>query len=83
MPPSRLSAALFALLLPSIAAAQDADGDGFNVLAGDCDDADPSVHPGGEVCSGIDDDCDGDIDEAGVSPFQCHIGLICIRDAVA
>ncbi|MFH1466443.1 MAG: MopE-related protein [Pseudomonadota bacterium] len=30
----------------------------------DCDDEDPSVHPGAqELCNGEDDDCDGEIDE--------------------
>ena len=51
----------------------DADGDGWlecdecdGVIldgyegAGDCDDANAAVHPGAEeVCSGLDDDCDG------------------------
>lgn len=33
---------------------------------GDCDDQDSSVHPGvDEVCNGMDDDCDGDVDEEG------------------
>jgi len=37
----------------------DADGDGFTVGGGDCDDTDPLVHPGAtETCNGVDDDCD-------------------------
>jgi len=32
--------------------------------ASDCDDGDASIHPDGEeLCNGLDDDCDGDIDE--------------------
>jgi hypothetical protein len=35
----------------------------------DCDDADPTVHPGArELCNGIDDDCDGHV-EAGKETF--------------
>jgi hypothetical protein len=39
----------------------DADGDGWTVEGGDCDDADPSVHPGAYdvPADGIDQDCDG------------------------
>src|SRR5688500_10856472 len=57
----------------------DHDGDGFGdrehhrraceaprafvESADDCDDAEPSVHPGaGEACDGIDQDCDGVVD---------------------
>ena len=46
----------------------DADDDGYNDAAcggNDCDDSDPDVNPGAaEVCDdGIDNDCDGSIDE--------------------
>jgi hypothetical protein len=43
----------------------DSDGDGYEVGEGDCDDSDPSVHPGVIVdeCDGVDNDCDGRIDE--------------------
>ncbi|MCA9559855.1 MAG: putative metal-binding motif-containing protein [Myxococcales bacterium] len=43
--------------------AQDADGDAF-AGAADCDDARPTVFPGAsEWCNGLDDDCDGTVDE--------------------
>jgi len=41
----------------------DGDGDGFNSSL-DCDDDEPTISPGAqEVCDGIDNDCDGLIDE--------------------
>ncbi|MBW2991576.1 hypothetical protein KY348_07815 [Candidatus Woesearchaeota archaeon] len=41
----------------------DDDGDGY-CAPEDCDDTNPSVHPGApEVCNGLDDDCDGEVDE--------------------
>ena len=37
---------------------------GYVNVAGDCDDTNGAVHPGAaEACNGIDDDCDGNIDE--------------------
>ena len=42
----------------------DSDGDGFPEGAADCDDADPTVYAGAEEQpDGVDDDCDGAVDE--------------------
>jgi hypothetical protein len=59
---------LFATLLlscsPAAAASPDADNDGYSAEH-DCDDADPTSHPGidQELCDGVDNNCDGEIDE--------------------
>jgi hypothetical protein len=46
------------------AALGDEDGDGVRPLDGDCDDADPLIHPGqSDGCDGVDNDCDGAVDE--------------------
>ncbi len=47
----------------------DADGDGHNTDS-DCDDTDASIHPGAEeICDALDNDCDGEVDEATTLSF--------------
>ena len=47
----------------------DADGDGY-FSDEDCDDSSSAVYPGSEeLCDGVDNDCDGDIDEGVTSTF--------------
>ena len=44
----------------------DGDGDGYAACE-ECNDADASINPGAlEVCNGVDDDCDGSVDEGAV-----------------
>ncbi|MFH0901579.1 MAG: MopE-related protein, partial [Pseudomonadota bacterium] len=54
-----------------VPACDDTDGDGYGTTAGscgkqhaDCASTDPSIYPGvAEVCDGLDNDCDGRVDE--------------------
>ena len=49
---------------------RDLDGDGA-VAMDDCDEGDPSIHPGAvEDCNTVDDDCDAAVDEA-IAPRAC------------
>ena len=49
---------------------QDLDADGVTVEEGDCNDEDASVYPGNtESCDGIDNDCNGEIDEGLAQDF--------------
>ena len=47
-----------------VPSAYDSDGDGFTSCSTDCDDDDVDVRPGApEVCDGVDQNCDGVVDE--------------------
>ncbi len=58
----------------------DGDGDGYPPRVcggGDCDDSRASVHPGAtEVCNGIDDNCNGLVDEPPAGQ-ECGVGFVC------
>ncbi|MEC7987030.1 MAG: putative metal-binding motif-containing protein, partial [Myxococcota bacterium] len=50
---------------------QDYDGDGHTEVEGDCDDNQPNAYPNAsEICDGIDNNCDGNIDEATATDAQ-------------
>ena len=61
------------------AAAVDSDGDGA-VDALDCAPNDAAIHPGAvEVCNGVDDNCDGQVDEGDLcGPGQHCAGGVCL-----
>ena len=54
----------------------DNDGDGYTENQGDCDDTNASINPGAtEIQDGIDNDCDGQIDE-GFSNLPNNLGIV-------
>ncbi len=65
-------------------AASDTDGDGFGTHPScaprDCDDRNAAIHPGAtEACNGLDDDCNGMVDDGFVTT-ACGVGA-CRREA--
>ncbi len=54
----------------------DNDGDGLSRCQGDCNEASASIHPGAlDLCDGIDDNCDGTVDEGFVpQTTTCGVG---------
>jgi hypothetical protein len=55
-------------------AVEDVDGDGFTVDQGDCDDNAAWINPDAyDSCTGNDDDCDGEIDEDGATPWFADV----------
>jgi hypothetical protein len=58
---------------------EDRDGDGFTVTAGDCDDANRTIHPGAREVSfdGVDSNCDGDeLPKLGEDRFSAALGIV-------
>jgi hypothetical protein len=50
--------------LCTLVSCPDADNDGYTTCEGDCNDSNSSIFPGApEVCDGMDNDCDGLVDE--------------------
>ena len=60
----------------------DADGDGYSRTDGDCADEDPARHPGAAetTLNGVDDDCDGLVDEDYRSAVICDAASYAQQD---
>lgn len=70
--------ALWMTCPPTSAPPPDADGDGFTVAAGDCEDRNRDVHPGAaETCNDRDDDCNGMPDDPWRVGLAQDVGNIC------
>lgn len=66
---------------PPQPAPEDADRDGFTVARGDCNDHDPDRHPDAlESCNGVDDNCNGAVDEPWRIGLTTDIGNPCTID---
>jgi MYXO-CTERM domain-containing protein len=51
----------------------DLDGDGFTNCGGDCDESDRTIFPGApETCDGVDEDCDGTVDDSAVDATTAY-----------
>ena len=51
---------------------EDLDKDGYTIFEGDCSDDDPTIHPGDELCDGIDNNCDGEVDVDAVDALSWY-----------